>query len=77
MQLLRVFRDDVEFIDLDYDLGTKETGMDVLRFMAEENIVPKRINIHSDHPIGAQEMQKYAETHFTKTTVTTIRLNVL
>ena len=68
--LLDIFRDSLEFVDLDYDLGTKETGFDVLKYMNEKNIRPKHINIHSDHPAGASEMRQYAELYFQDVAIT-------
>lgn len=73
IQLIELFREDTAFIDLDYDLGTKETGLDVLKYMAEHNIRPKRINIHSDHPEGVPEMVRYANEKLQSVVLTTIK----
>lgn len=68
--LIDVFGNSIDFIDLDYDLGTEETGYDILVYMKEKGIRPAHINIHSDHPEGAPEMRKYAEREFLDSTIT-------
>jgi len=72
--LLDIFRDSLEFVDLDYDLGTKETGLDVLKYMNEKKIRPKHINIHSDHPTGAKKMRRYAELFFQDVVITSNKI---
>ena len=69
VEFLRLFRT-ISFISLDYDLGAKETGLDVLVYMHENGISPSHINIHSDHKLGVPQMQKYAEEHFPKVRLT-------
>ena len=72
--LLDIFRDSLEFVDLDYALGTKESGLDVLKYMNEKKIRPKHINIHSDHPTGAKKMQRYAELFFHDVIITSNKI---
>lgn len=74
IQLIELFAEELEFLDLDYDLGTEKTGLDVLEFMQKKNIAPTQINIHSDHEIGVMQMRKYAETHFPETKVSCVRV---
>ena len=69
VDFLRIFRT-ISFISLDYDLGTKETGYDVLVYMAEHGISPAHINIHSDHSLGVPKMRAYAEEKFPHTRLT-------
>lgn len=65
VELLSIFSDCLEFVSLDYDLGFSEyTGVDVLRFMYQEGIVPRHINIHSDHPVGRRVMNKFVKVSF-------------
>ena len=61
--LLSVFRN-VDFISLDYHLGTDKTGLDVLIYMVENNINTEHINIHSDHERGVPIMEEYIAKHF-------------
>lgn len=61
--LLSVYKD-IDIINLDYDLGTKKTGLDVLRYMKQENIKVKHIYIHSTHKDGVSQMEKYIQDHF-------------
>lgn len=68
--LLSIFQNNLEFISLDYDLGTEHTGYDVLVYMHLLGIEPKHINIHSDHCIGAPKMKAFAETYFKNTVIT-------
>ena len=65
---IRASRNILEFVSLDYSLGSDKTGYDVLVYMVENNIHPKHINIHSDHLEGVPKMKKYVEEHFPKTT---------
>lgn len=53
---LRIIKFDV--IDLDYYLGDG-TGMDILKFMNNNNISCRRILIHSDYFDGRIKMRNY------------------
>lgn len=67
--LIRNFKT-ISFISLDYDLGGKETGYDVLTYMLENGNDVKHINIHSDHSVGVPKMRKYIEENFPHTSLT-------
>ena len=54
----------IEVIDLDYELESEETGLDVLKYMKENMIISKEIIIHSTHAGGVREMIDYIEEHF-------------
>lgn len=54
----------IEYISLDYDLGTQKTGYDVLEFMLENGNEVEHINIHSDHSVGVPKMREFAQKHF-------------
>lgn len=54
----------IENINLDYDLGTSKTGLDVLKYLHEKQIIPETITIHSTHYDGVREMEKYIKQHF-------------
>lgn len=60
----------ISFISLDYDLGGKETGYDVLMYMLEHGNNVKHINIHSDHSVGVPKMREYVEKNFPNTSLT-------
>ena len=64
----------ISFISLDYDLGEKETGLDVLAYMVECGNEVKHINIHSDHSVGVPQMREFAEKNFPNTELTFNRL---
>lgn len=54
-----------EFVSLDYDLGQDQpTGLDILKWMHENERYPEHINIHSDHPTGVNEMMAYIKENF-------------
>lgn len=74
--LIDIFKDELEYISLDYDLGEKSkfTGFDVLEYMNRLGIRPKHINIHSDHQVGVPKMREYAEKNFLETSVTTQKI---
>ena len=74
IMLIDICGSDLEIIDLDYDLDSDKTGLDVLIYMDECEIRPERINIHSDHSEGAPEMRRFAEEHFPGSQVTMNRL---
>ena len=63
IQLLDFFRE-VVVINLDYDLGTKETGLDILKYIYENKIPVKHIIIHSTDLQGVSLMEKYIKEHF-------------
>lgn len=55
-------------ISTDYDLGKdKMDGLDLLKWLHENQIYPDEINIHSEHPTGAPEMEKYIKKYFPET----------
>ena len=65
VMFINAFKLEIEFISLDYDLGTgKETGYDILVYMKENGIKPDSINIHSDHPEGVPKMRAYVKENF-------------
>lgn len=41
---------------LDHDLGTKETGLDVLRYGIESETLPNRVQLCTSNPVGRQNM---------------------
>lgn len=53
-----------ERVSLDYSLGGKWTGLDVLKWMVENQRFPKEINIHSTHSYGSGAMASYIREHF-------------
>lgn len=59
-----------EFVDLDYDLNEKHTGLDILVWMKEKGKHPKYINIHSSHIEGVGLMYRYAEENFPDAVIT-------
>lgn len=70
--LLDIFANNIELIDLDYNLGRDSTfsGLDVLVYMKEHGIQPPHINIHSSHERGEPKMVEYAEKYFPNSIVT-------
>ena len=54
----------IETVNLDFDLGTPKTGLDILIYMKENDIHPKEIIVHSSHPEGVKMMEKYIKEHF-------------
>ena len=71
--LIRIFHT-ISFISLDYDLGGRETGLDVLAYMVECGNEVRHINIHSDHSIGVPKMREFAEKNFPNAELTFNRL---
>ena len=61
--LLSVFKD-IDAINLDYDLGGEETGLDILIYMKQNNIKVREIYIHSTHLEGVKEMEKFIKYNF-------------
>ena len=68
--LIDVFQNEIDFISLDYDLSDEFTGLDVLKYMKANGIMPKSINIHSTHSIGRGKMYKYAKENFVDCEIT-------
>ena len=63
VMLLSIFKN-INIINLDYDLGTPETGYDVLVYMKEHHIYPNQIVIHSSHIEGCKKMEQYIKDNF-------------
>ena len=60
------------YISTDYDLGNgKMDGLDLLKWIHENNKYPKELNIHSNHPTGVKEMLKYIEENFPEDIIVT------
>ena len=57
---------DYDTVSLDYSLGERFTGLDVLKLMVRNNKFPKSLNIHSTHSYGRSEMAYYIHMHFPK-----------
>lgn len=70
--LIDRYRECLDTIDLDYDLGydSMYNGYHVLLYMKKYNISCSHINIHSTHPIGKELMLQYATANFPGSTVT-------
>ncbi len=70
--LVRGFRDCIfaldtqkwEAVSLDYSLGERWNGLDVLRWMADRGKFPPKLNIHSTHSYGRAAMADYIRRHF-------------
>lgn len=61
--LLSVLKN-IDVINLDYDLGSGKTGLDVLIYMKQNNIKVKEIYIHSTHLEGVKMMEKFIKQNF-------------
>ena len=72
LALLDKYRDCLETVDLDYDLGWDSmfNGYHALTYMKKHWICPKHINIHSTHISGRDKMLRYALTNFPDSLVT-------
>ena len=53
-------------VSLDYALGERFTGLDVLKWMVRNKKFPQKLNIHSTHAYGRAEMACYIRMHFPK-----------
>ena len=61
----------ISFISLDYDLGSNNNGLDILKYLERNNIFPPHINIHSNHENGKVKMIKFIKEKFPLETVLT------
>ena len=50
---------DVTSISLDHDLGGTKTGYDICKYMADNNIWPHNIYIHTANPVGRDNMIQF------------------
>lgn len=66
------YRECIELVDLDYDLGYDSlfSGYHALKYLKEQGIRPKHINIHSTHTSGREKMLRYAVDNFPDALVT-------
>lgn len=62
--MLDIYKNDLSVLNLDFDLGTPETGLDILIYMEQNNIVPDEIIIHSTHETGVKKMEKKIKQSF-------------
>ena len=74
LMLYRAFGE-FDFVDLDYDLNEKYTGLDILKWMKDNGKHPRHINIHSNHIEGMNLMRHYSEVNFPDSRVTMITLD--
>ena len=56
--------DEVEHLSLDHDMGTQQTGMEVVDWMISNNYCPPLVYIHSANIIRAPEMVKRLRERF-------------
>ena len=72
LALVDKYRDCLEMVDLDYDLGwnSLHNGFDALKYMKKHDIKPLHINIHSTHASGRERMLRYAKVSFPDAVVT-------
>ena len=60
---LRMYREELEAVSLDHDLGGTKTGYDVICWMDANNIWTDDIRIHSMNPVGRQRIQQVIDKH--------------
>jgi hypothetical protein len=72
LALLDKYRDCLETVDLDYDLGWDSlfNGYNALTYMKKYGMKPKHINVHSTHVSGREKMLRYAVANFPDALVT-------
>ena len=72
LALLDKYRDCLEEVDLDYDLGydSLHSGYDALKYMKKKNMRPDHINVHSTHVFGRSKMLDYATANFPDSLIT-------
>ena len=72
LALLDKYRDCLEEVSLDYDLGWDSfySGFDALKYMKKHDMHPQRINVHSTHFSGREKMLTYASASFPDAEVT-------
>lgn len=72
LALLDKYRDCLEEVSLDYDLGWNSvfTGYDALKYMKRHDMHPAHINVHSTHVSGRDKMLTYAAANFPDAVVT-------
>ncbi len=72
LALLDKYRDCLEEVSLDYDLGWDSlfTGFDALKYMKRHDMHPEHINVHSTHISGRDKMLTYANANFPDAVVT-------
>ena len=72
LALLDRYRDCIEMVDLDYDLGYDSlfTGFDALKYMKKYDMKPEHINIHSTHISGREKMLRFAAANFPDSVLT-------
>jgi hypothetical protein len=60
----------IHFLSLDHDLGEKKTGYDVAKYLVQEGIEIKQINIHSANPVGRDNIIQLIGRYFPDTKIT-------
>ena len=60
----------VYFLSLDHDLGEEKTGYDIAKFIVENEINIRQINIHSANPVGRDNIKQLIKHYFPDTIVT-------
>ena len=72
LALLDRYRDCLEEVSLDYDLGWDSlyTGFDALKYMKRHDLKPEHINVHSTHISGRDKMLMFAGANFPDSVVT-------
>ena len=59
----------VYFLSLDHDLGEEKTGYDVAKYLVQEGIEIREINIHSANPVGRDNIIQLIKRYFPNTKI--------
>lgn len=61
--------EDIEEISLDHDLGSKESGYDICKWIVANNYWPKTISLHSANIVGVGNMIQLLNHYKPSTTI--------
>lgn len=65
-----IANNEIQILSLDHDLGEEKTGYDIAKFIVENEIKIKQINIHSANPVGRDNIKQLIKHYFPDTIVT-------
>lgn len=54
-------KDNIDILSLDYDLGQPKNGMDIVKYLIDNKIYPKWINVHSTHVFSIEMIKLLME----------------
>lgn len=62
-KILQKYKGKIDLLYLDHDLGCKESGYDITVWALKNNLMPKRVKLITNNPVGRENILKLLESY--------------